>query len=336
MRGLIKNQAYTALTVQSVYPNGAPTPTAPGQGDKKSTDEINNAFHIADNDDLYSDAIPIMGSRGFAFVHSRAGGYQPIKTKLDSLIEPFQPGASTFPAAGLGGTSIGQTRHANTVPTIELRTGAYLWAEDHGGSLETMWPAPGCPAAGVGSVTDTSLGGGAAGTNFHVFSAGPSGPAVDQRGDPHQLSGSGFFWVKFPEFNFHEMNNPGNDFGQPTLYSMVERDYSLTPKKPWDLNFNFQFQKDQRGTQFNDNSPQGNFTSFDGASLQKQVAIGSSIVYYHRPEAWAEPPNMFNPFWRATLVSANTDLPQYLLKAGYNEHGQSMQKLAAAGWRGMR
>ncbi len=334
--GTIKGQGYTGLTVQSVYPGGASTPSAPANGDKKSLDELNNAFKVADNGDDYSDAIPVMGSRGFSFVHARNGGYQPIKTKLDSLIQPFQPGASTDPAAGIGGTAIGDNRHAQTVPTINLQDG-WAWAEDHGGALEAFWPAPGCPAAGMGGVTDTSLGAGASGTDFHVFGSTPGGgQSVDQRSDPHMLTPNGYFWPKFAEFNFHEMTNPGNDFGQPTLYSMVERDYSQVKPKPWDLNFNFQFDRSQQGSRFDDNTPTSQFKSPDGADLKLQVAVGSSIVYYHRPEAWAEPPNLFNPFWRATLVSANTDLPQYLQQAGYDQHGQTLTKLQQAGWRGMR
>ncbi|MFT3839446.1 MAG: hypothetical protein QM723_20855 [Myxococcaceae bacterium] len=334
MDGTIKGQAYTGLTVQSVYPSGVNTPSAPANGDKKSIDELNNAFKVADNGDDYSDAIPVMGSRGFEFVHKRTGGYDPIQQKLTQLLQQYQPGSNANPAAGIGGTAIGTQRHAQTVPTIDLN--GWAWAEDHGGELSAFWNAPVCPMGGFGGVTDTSLGAGPSGNNFHVFGPGPGGGGVDRRGDPHMLTPSGYFWPKFAEFNFHEMPNKANDFGQPTLYSMVERDYSQVKPKPWDLNFNFQFDRSQRGTQFDDNTPSGNFRSPDGADLRQQVAVGSSIVYYHRPEAWAEPPNLFNPFWRATLVSANTDLPKYLQQAGYNQHGDSITKLQQAGWRGMR
>jgi hypothetical protein len=33
-------------------------------------------------------------------------------------------------------------------------------------------------------------------------------------------------------------------------------------------------------------------------------------VYYHRPGFWSEPPNLFNPFWRAKLAPISPKLAQ--------------------------
>lgn len=33
-------------------------------------------------------------------------------------------------------------------------------------------------------------------------------------------------------------------------------------------------------------------------------AWSASQVYYHRPGTWAEPPNLFNPYWKAKLSPA--------------------------------
>lgn len=35
-------------------------------------------------------------------------------------------------------------------------------------------------------------------------------------------------------------------------------------------------------------------------------------AYYHRPGAWAEPPNLFNPFWRARLAPVSFMLKDIL------------------------
>src|SRR5690606_36480751 len=49
----------------------------------------------------------------------------------------------------------------------------------------------------------------------------------------------------------------------------------------------------------------------DGARINVQLAAATALSYYHRPgddgRRWVEPPTLFNPFWRATLVSPATD-----------------------------
>ncbi|RYZ41137.1 MAG: pilus assembly protein, partial [Myxococcaceae bacterium] len=43
-----------------------------------------------------------------------------------------------------------------------------------------------------------------------------------------------------------------------------------------------------------------------------QTALSTGIAYYHRGRSlgvshWSEPPNLLNPYWRATLVPVDTD-----------------------------
>lgn len=38
------------------------------------------------------------------------------------------------------------------------------------------------------------------------------------------------------------------------------------------------------------------------------VAVARALAYYHRPGNWQEPPNFFNPFWRARLVPTEPGL----------------------------
>lgn len=39
-----------------------------------------------------------------------------------------------------------------------------------------------------------------------------------------------------------------------------------------------------------------------GGQLTGLNAWSRAVVYYHRPNAWAEPPNLFNPYWRPKLA----------------------------------
>ncbi|MFN7133515.1 MAG: hypothetical protein ACK4N5_15670, partial [Myxococcales bacterium] len=57
--------------------------------------------------------------------------------------------------------------------------------------------------------------------------------------------------------------------------------------------------------------------SYNGGSLLAGLnAFSRAQVYYHRPGAWAEPPNLFNPFWRAKLGPVSRGLDDVLGKVG--------------------
>ena len=48
--------------------------------------------------------------------------------------------------------------------------------------------------------------------------------------------------------------------------------------------------------------------SFDGGPGDRTHAVARAQVYYHRPGAWQEMPNFFNPFWRAKLAPVDEGL----------------------------
>jgi hypothetical protein len=105
----------------------------------------------------------------------------------------------------------------------------------------------------------------------------------------------------------------------------------------------FHFQMHPQGADFDDNGPNSTFKSPSNADLQHQLAIGSAIAYYHRPagpnaDSWKEPPNFFNPFWRATLYAADDDVDAYLTKAGsYADQSKALKLLIKQdGWVGTR
>jgi hypothetical protein len=119
-------------------------------------------------------------------------------------------------------------------------------------------------------------------------------------------------WTMFIDLNpTHVSDDMQHLYGQPKNYSAIVRDYSTRcgtgwnpadcgQVDPWNMFFKYRFkdgeQVDLRGIQ-----------TFTGVDLTKQTVLGSGIAYYHRRDHWREPPNFFNPFWRATLVSPAID-----------------------------
>ncbi len=86
----------------------------------------------------------------------------------------------------------------------------------------------------------------------------------------------------------------GGVWGQPVLPVVLSRRFDGS-RDPWNLKFNFQFDRSQNGT------------TFDMQQLDEVHAVSSGIAYYHRREHLGEPPNLLNPFWRATLVPLEID-----------------------------
>ncbi|ATB32158.1 pilus assembly protein TadG-related protein [Melittangium boletus] len=95
-----------------------------------------------------------------------------------------------------------------------------------------------------------------------------------------------------------------NNWAQPKLFSLVQRDYVVRGPNsdPWNLSFRFHLGKQGYGA-FDNNG----FTTGQGIPVGTQSALATGMAYYHRRGHWNEPPNLWNPFWRATLVSADID-----------------------------
>jgi predicted transposase YbfD/YdcC len=92
--------------------------------------------------------------------------------------------------------------------------------------------------------------------------------------------------------SFRADPNRDNDFGQPRVYSYVTqqlRSKSLSAAD-WQLN-----ESATVSLQHGDRTGKVTLAAGEGAAMSK------ALVYYHRLGDWAEPPNMFNPFWRAKL-----------------------------------
>lgn len=115
-------------------------------------------------------------------------------------------------------------------------------------------------------------------------------------------------WTGFIDMNYtlvEESDRWKRLYGQPKALVAIERNYGARGAKPnpWEKRFNIEFatpseeEFDNRGVRL-----------ADGTDMRLQYAVSTAISYYHRPDGhWAEPPNFFNPFWRATLVSPAVD-----------------------------
>ncbi|HYH99765.1 MAG TPA: hypothetical protein VD972_27670, partial [Hyalangium sp.] len=103
--------------------------------------------------------------------------------------------------------------------------------------------------------------------------------------------------------------NPAKDFGQPPVYSYVTQPLRAgnVREAPWELNASGRVKL--RFGQTGDGSLQ--LAAGEGAGFSK------ALVYYHRLGDWQEPPNLFNPFWRAKLHPfTSREAEQVLTEAG--------------------
>lgn len=263
-----------------------------------------------------------MGSRGFTFVTSRTiEQYIAHEANLAFVIMP--PDIVTLPfAAGTAhfGKPILQyglfPPYAPAITAEDQSEVAFIYNHiAHGGG-------PPCPVM-VGGVVPTlalfAASGGVMPTPTHMWFGGTD-PAPFARhmlvpclGGPSSCPG---IWPPFMDYNLTELwpNGEGNNFGQPKNFAVIQRDRSNMPaaqQDPWNLAFRFRFEAN------NPNPNAGKFdnrsaTMADGTPLGIQTALSTGIAYYHRGRSasfshWSEPPNLLNPYWRATLVPVDTD-----------------------------
>jgi len=120
-------------------------------------------------------------------------------------------------------------------------------------------------------------------------------------------------WVGRQEFNINYQNaqqladgqqgGAGDQWRQPVNMIRLTRNYGARNKRdPWEFKFQVPISNTGAGQQVDLKSP----------TMDDQTAIATAITYYHRnmqaaDKSWEEPPNFFNPYWRATLVPADID-----------------------------
>ncbi|WP_224247848.1 Tad domain-containing protein [Hyalangium gracile] len=130
-----------------------------------------------------------------------------------------------------------------------------------------------------------------------------------------------------------------NLWAQPKNFALVQRDYRARGRNsaPWELVFQLRFTPDS-----NSSFDSHGWNTADGTDISVQSALGTGLAYYHRPGHWNEPPNLWNPFWRATLVSADVDAAGDPRRGGTDiadtvgePAAEALRQLTLAGYKGV-
>lgn len=156
-------------------------------------------------------------------------------------------------------------------------------------------------------------------------------------------------WVGIaPYFKFQPIADHNSDYGQPSTWIFL----NLPPEKmqtgsgiagrPWFRKFTFNHGGTDKFSFENLNGGQAgehgghsadldttigsdrNSISLAGLHLNGLNVISRGMVYYHRQGNWGEPPNFFNPFWRAKLAPVGSKLTQWFdnLTRGISKPGE--------------
>ncbi len=294
------------------------------------------AFQASSNSEVNA----AMGGRQYPFINSRLGSSRPLDEKVNKLImgdyliydrifgkanlavrtiEPFHTGSAYFH----GGVSHGSSKGA--------AAGFAAWGEDHsliqvtygsgGGRVFKFggfFPIGFCPedtglfpiwgaesrvvgTNALGFISPKHEGG--SGIGGLVVEVDKYGPVCD---DPRRhWAGINAFgiWPFFFEFNPKRLMDSGDNYGEPKNLAVLERNYAGAPATPWgEIDFRFSF------TPTTSERFQGSpGTTRDGVDLSRQLVTATGMTYYHRRGHWREPPNLLNPYWRATLVRSDID-----------------------------
>lgn len=140
-------------------------------------------------------------------------------------------------------------------------------------------------------------------------------------------------WTDFVDYNFVRVGMGDDNNAQPKLPVTVFKDAASAPKDPFNLMFDFRFSGGKKFNLQNGSQGSGGVGSGiwvrDGAGavdISKQVGYSTGITYYHRGgDHFKEPPNLFNPYWRAGITRADTD------RNGWGQGSDIEDTMAATG-----
>jgi hypothetical protein len=112
-----------------------------------------------------------------------------------------------------------------------------------------------------------------------------------------------------PFMNFDAKTDKAHEYGQPGSYVYLTKTYDQTTHDKAGESVN-RLESVERKDNFQIATPTGAATLDTRlAAVQMPTLLKSgqlnvmsrALTYYHRPHNWEEPPNFFNPFWRAKL-----------------------------------
>lgn len=255
-----------------------------------------------------------MATRGYEFITRRQGlpafdghgdGVLGALARAGARLRVIDQGGSAY-----WGSKLGHGGRADV--------GHYTWAEDH---AEVELSFPGCAPFVVNATAGVKSTDQLEDSDDHWWT--PGGPRLGKEDPGMEKQFRHTLGYVRPEdmpstFVGGITYNTGDDsadnlWAQPKLFALVQRDYKQRGLKsdPWNLRFRFGFS--QEGA--------GGFDSHgwhlaNGTDISVQQALATGLAYYHRRGHWEEPPNLWNPFWRATLVSADVDSGGDLSRGG--------------------
>lgn len=242
------------------------------------------------------------GSRGYKFVTNRKTGAEwLIAAKL--MQELNQPVVAFAPN--------GEAYWGDEASSGDKNYATYARASNSWDQLNvTMaWTGAPCYPVLVGPNVESSVFSDdlSAGNDEHTWTGGSDPDATQYHTMGDCGSACPGVWTMFIDLNPDQVDRTRRWYtlyGQPKAVVALERDYTKrsTPE-PWALNTRFGLNGSEEAF---DN--RGQSTVQGGLDIGSQYAVGTGLSYYHRPNGhWREPPNFFNPFWRATLVSIGVD-----------------------------
>ncbi len=269
--------------------------------------------HEHSGDQPYQAGVLAMGSRGHPFVPRRRvddGEWTWDLTLPNSL--PNGTWADSN-AIGRGYVNANITQNPNSMPQYghpgPAPNTAGIWAHDNGNTVRTIL---------VGSILGVVVTANRS-TYYTCTIFGPlaiayglmgrSAPRAEVGPTVHSGVHSGLHshpqqtFPSFYDFNQQSLFNGEDLYGQPRTVSVVHKTPppftgNYNPTNPWDLRM-----RGFMGSSFDmQDSPQ----ALTGG---RQVALGAGVTYYLRPDHHTEPPNMFAPFWHATLGRLTIDRP---------------------------
>jgi len=293
-----------------------------------------------------------MGSRDDSFTSGRNGGTAMMTAKLMQIVAGYGTIAYT------GGTGASYRSNQFDGPKHGQQANWGAAQSDDEGQIFYMGLFGGCPIPVPPlSLEAIALANLESNPDTHRWSRGSCANASDTA--THSLIGNiaGGNWPITFDYTESKVQDQPDVYGQPKLYALLQRDYGGGGgqlDKSVFLDFDFAFVPgspkhfSNRGTRSEAKRLDANLKAVsDGAAIDmaKQTALATGMAYYHRGGDWKEPPNMMNPFWRATLVAPDIDqqgkmpggdIPQTLQQAGVPWAGDAATALYNAGFRGFQ
>jgi hypothetical protein len=285
-----------------------------------------------------------MGSRGHPFTTGRFGG-NTWDTSFDRII-PQSENTSLELGSAYFDTNMTHAASAN---------GKFSWADDHGGVVTKYQEIPcvGQPTFAMplfGNVLSTEK---QDTTDQHQWFPqinGDSEPPEVRHTFPNCILCPGI-WPLFMDYNWTKVWDKSDAFAQPKNFSVMQRDYAARPagmEDPWNLLFHFRTSASAPGETFDIRDSNGIILK-DGTDVSRQTVLATGIAYYHRSGSgplgnhWKEPPNFFNPFWRAGLVHPDVDaqgqgndVPNTLNDVGAAWAADTYNELRSNGFQGIQ